>query len=77
MLYKLCVGGVAWILEGRNLIHSFSSSVRPVRQSVSPARRQEDQQEEDFHQEGRHEPHLQRSHDLLRAVPRPAGEASN
>jgi len=50
-----------------------SSLFRSVRQSVSPARRTEDQQEEDFHQTGRHESHLQRGHDLLRAVHRRAG----
>lgn len=47
--------------------------VRSVCQSLSAARRPEDQQEEDLHQEGRHQPHLQRGHDLLSAVHRPAG----
>lgn len=47
---------------------------RSFRQSLSAARRQEDKQEEDLHQKGRHEPHLQRSHDLLCALQCPAGE---
>lgn len=47
--------------------------VRSVCQSLSAARWPEDQQEEDVHQEGRHQPHLQRGHDLLSAVHRPAG----
>lgn len=69
----MCHLGFRSLKRCGKLFHSFSV-VRSICQSVSPARRQEDQQEEDFHQKGRHEPHLQRSHDLLCAVHRPAGD---
>lgn len=52
----------------------FTVISRSLCQSVSPARRPKNQQEEDLHQEGRHEPHLQRGHDLLCSVRRPAGD---
>lgn len=47
-------------LEALNAALIFSTVVaRSICQSVSSARWPEDQQEEDLHQEGRHEPHLQ------------------
>lgn len=53
---------------------SLALPPRSLRQGVSPTRRQEDQQEEDVHQKGWHQPHFQRSHDLLCPIQRSAGK---